>query len=578
MYGNKVFVMNKRKSTRRISMTEWWKDKVVYQIYPRSFKDSNNDGIGDINGIREKIPYLAKLGINIIWLSPVYQSPNDDNGYDISDYYEVMTEFGTMEDFENLLKETEKYDIKIMMDLVVNHTSDEHQWFIESRSSRENPYRDYYIWKDPRPDGSAPNNWGAAFGGSVWEYDEETNQYYLHLFSRKQPDLNWENEQLRNDIYQMMLFWLDKGVGGFRMDVINMISKDPTFSDGEVRANGWGDGGPYYFNGPKIHDYLKEMHQKVLTLHETITVGETPGVNIHQAKLYTDPKRKELDMVFNFEHVGLGEGQYGKWTPTEWKLTELKSIFTEWQTGLDEVGWNSLYWSNHDQPRAISRYGNDREEYRVRSGKMLATCLHLLKGTPYIYQGEEIGMTNVRFASIDQYRDIELLNHYEELTSKGHLTHEEMLYGIHERSRDNARTPMQWNNQKFAGFSDVEPWIPVNPNYQTIHAEEVLKDRESLFYYYQKLIQLRKEWPIIVEGKYSILLPEDEEVYAYTRSYNEQIILVLCNFTDKKVEKTLGAAFDMSKARTLIKNLDKDPYLENDRFELEPYQAIAYLF
>jgi oligo-1,6-glucosidase len=320
------------------------------------------------------------------------------------------------------------------------------------------------------------------------------------------------------------------------------------------------------------------MHQKVLTSRETITVGETPGVNIHQAKLYTDPKRKELDMVFNFEHVGLGEGEYGKWTPKEWKLTELKSIFTEWQTGLDEVGWNSLYWSNHDQPRAISRYGNDREEYRVRSGKMLATCLHLLKGTPYIYQGEEIGMTNARFASIDQYRDIELLNHYEELTSKGHLTHEEMLYGIHERSRDNARTPMQWNDQKFAGFSDVEPWIPVNPNYQTIHAEEVLKDKESLFYYYQKLIHLRKEWPIIVEGKYSILLPEDEEVYAYTRSYNDQIILVLCNFTDKKVEKTLGAAFDMSKARTLIKNLDKDPYLENDRFELDPYQAIAYLF
>lgn len=558
-------------------MTQWWKDKVVYQIYPRSFNDSNNDGIGDINGITEKVPYLSKLGIDIIWLSPVYGSPNDDNGYDISDYYDIMTEFGTMEDYEKLLEETEKHGIKIMMDLVVNHTSDEHEWFVESRSSKENTYRDYYIWKDPKPDGSTPTNWGAAFGGSTWEYDETTEQYYLHLFSKKQPDLNWENEQLRKDIYEMMLFWLDKGVAGFRMDVINMISKDQSYPDGEVMANGWGNGGPYYFNGPKIHEYLQEMHEHVLAKHETITVGEMPSVTVDQAKLYTDPKREELDMVFHFEHVGLGEGEFGKWSPTSWKLTELKSIFTKWQTELDEVGWNSLYWSNHDQPRAISRYGNDSEEYRVRSGKMLATCLHLLKGTPYIYQGEEIGMTNVRFDSIDDYRDIEILNHYEELISKELLTHEEMMHGIHERSRDNARTPVQWNDELNAGFSEVEPWIPVNPNYTKINAEGALDDDESIFYYYQKLIQLRKEHPIIVEGKYESLLPEDEEAYIYTRSYQNQKLLVLCNFTEHIIEKTLDKDMDLGEAEILIGNMNSDPYKGELTFQLEPYQSVAYL-
>lgn len=559
-------------------MTQWWKNKVAYQIYPRSFNDSNNDGVGDINGITEKIPYLAELGIEIIWLSPVYQSPNDDNGYDISDYYDIMTEFGTMDDYDNLLKETEKHGIKIMMDLVVNHTSDEHQWFVESKSSKENPYRDYYIWKDPKPDGSPPNNWGASFGGSAWEYDESTDQYYLHLFSKKQPDLNWENKELREEIYKMMLFWLDKGVAGFRMDVINMISKHRSFPDGEVKPNGWGEGGPFYFNGPKMHDYLQEMHAKVLEKHETITVGETPGVNVEQAKLYTDPRRKELDMVFNFEHVGLGEGKHGKWTPTEWKLTELKSIFTEWQVGLDEVGWNSLYWSNHDQPRAISRYGNDNEKYRVRSGKMLATCLHLLKGTPYIYQGEELGMTNVRFESIEDYRDIELLNHYDELTTKGLLTHEEMMHGIHERSRDNARTPMHWSNEAYAGFSKVEPWIPVNPNYENINAEKVLEDENSLFYYYQKLIKLRKEYPIIVEGTYNLLLPDDEEVYAYTRTYKGKKLLVLCNFTDKTVEKNIEEKIDRNNAKILIGNMGDEPFKSAENLILQPYQSIVYLY
>ena len=557
-------------------MTTWWKDAVVYQVYPRSFNDSNGDGVGDINGITEKLSYLKTLGIDIIWLSPVYQSPNDDNGYDISDYQAIMDEFGTMADYDRMLAHAKELGIHIMMDLVVNHTSDEHAWFQASKASKDNPKRDYYIWKDPLPDGSAPTNWGAAFGGSAWEYDEVTHQYFLHLFSKKQPDLNWENKSMRHDIYEMMRFWLDKGVSGFRMDVINMISKDLTFPDGKVLKTGYGDGSPYYFNGPKVHEYLKEMHQAALTGYQTITVGEMPNVSVEQAKKYTGKDRKELDMVFHFEHVGLGDGELGKWSPETWSLVELKKIFSTWQEGLDEVGWNSLYWSNHDQPRAISRFGNDSVAYRVRSGKMLATCLHMLKGTPYIFQGEEIGMTNVRFNDLSDYRDLETLNAYDELVGKGLLTDEAMFAAIHARGRDNARTPMHWSNEQQAGFTDGTPWIPVNPNYPDINVAAALEDETSLFYYYQQLIALRKKYPIIVEGRFQLLYPDDQDSFIYKRVTEDQELLVLTNFSDHRIQIDLEVS--LAEGNYLIGNIEKGIRQRETSIELEPYQAGVYLF
>nr|WP_017471674.1 alpha-glucosidase [Amphibacillus jilinensis] len=558
-------------------MPAWWKNSVVYQIYPRSFKDSDGDGVGDINGITEKLSYLQDLGIDIIWLSPIYQSPNYDNGYDISDYYQVMNTFGTMDDFQHLLEQAEQYRIKIMMDLVVNHTSDQHQWFIKSRATKDNQYRDYYIWRDPKPDGSAPTNWGAAFGGSTWTYDQKTEQYYLHLFSDKQPDLNWENPDLRQDVYQMMIYWLEKGVAGFRMDVINMISKDPNYPDGERLPTGFGDGGPYYFNGPKIHDYLQEMHNHVLKNYDTITVGEMPNVTVEQAKRYTDIERDELDMVFHFDHVSLGDGRLGKWSPQPWKLTELKSIFTRWQKGLDQVGWNSLYWSNHDQPRAISRFGDDSEHYRVRSGKMLATCLHMLKGTPYIYQGEELGMTNAKFESINDYRDLETLNAYNDLVNRNLCSRAEIIEAIQQRSRDHARTPMQWSNAKNAGFTTGDPWIAVNPNYKTINAQVALHDHTSIFHYYKKLIQLRKQYQVIVEGSYDILLANHEQIYAFTRTLANQTLIVVCNFSKQNITFDLPRSFDLQRANILISNLSDDPLQKDNRLIFEPYQAIVYL-
>ncbi|GGM19559.1 alpha-glucosidase [Paraliobacillus quinghaiensis] len=555
---------------------QWWKEAVVYQIYPRSFNDSNQDGIGDIKGITEKLDYLAKLGIEVIWLSPVYESPNDDNGYDISNYRAIISEFGTMKDFDEMLQEAHKRNIKIMMDLVVNHTSDEHSWFIESRSSKDNAYRDYYIWKQPNEDGSPPTNWGAAFGGSAWQYDDNTGEYYLHLFSKKQPDLNWENPKVRDDVYNMMTFWLDKGVDGFRMDVINMISKDQRFPNGEIQDTGYGDGSPYYLNGPRIHEFLQEMNQQVLSKYDTITVGEMPGVNAEQAKLYTGENRKELNMVFHFEHVDIGNGKYGKWTPEHWNLTELKTIFSRWQEGLEEDGWNSLYWSNHDQPRAISRFADDSEAYRVLSGKMLATCLHMLKGTPYIYQGEEIGMTNVAFESIDDYRDIETLNAFRDYTEKNLLTEEEIMQAIHKRGRDNARTPVQWSSRANAGFTEGEPWIPVNPNYKAINVEEALADPDSIFYYYQKLIALRKRYPVIVHGKYELLAKDDQQIYAYTRKWKEDTLLVICNFSSDLVSFNLPNHLEFVDKTLLIANYNVDETEEIDSVELKPYEARVY--
>ncbi|NGM81888.1 alpha-glucosidase [Paenibacillus sp. 7124] len=554
---------------------KWWKEAVFYQIYPRSFQDSNGDGIGDLKGITSRLDYLQQLGIDVIWLSPVYQSPNDDNGYDISDYRDIMSEFGTMADFDEMLDAAHERNIKIMMDLVVNHSSDEHAWFMESRSSKDSSYRDYYIWR-PSQDGKEPNNWGSFFGGSVWEWDQESGEYYLHLFSKKQPDLNWENPTLRNEIYEMMSWWLDKGVDGFRMDVINFISKVPGLPDGEVVSGlTYGNGMPFFANGPRIHEYLQEMNSNVLSRYDLVTVGEMPGVDVEEAKLYTGDSRNELNMVFHFEHVNLGYGEYGRWSVGEWKLPELKTIFSKWQYGLEESGWNSLYWSNHDQPRAVSNFGNDSEEYRIISAKMLAVCLHMLKGSPYIYQGEELGMTNVRFEQIDAYRDIETVNAYRDFCDNGLIAADVMLSAIHRRSRDNARTPMQWDGTPHGGFTTGIPWIEVNPNYTNINAENVLADPDSIYYFYRKLIQVRKENEIVVYGKYDLILDEHEEIYAYTRSWNDEKWLVVCNFSEGTPLFQLPESLVSYTSATWVTG----NYAESARnivsLELQPYEALV---
>ncbi|MFB4162466.1 alpha-glucosidase [Alteribacillus sp. JSM 102045] len=557
---------------------QWWKESVVYQIYPRSFNDSNGDGVGDIKGITEKLDYLKKLGIDVVWLSPVYDSPNDDNGYDIRHYQQIMDEFGTMEDFDELLEEMHKRDLKLVMDLVVNHTSDEHPWFVESRSSKDNAKRDYYIWKEGK-DGDEPTNWASNFSGSAWQYDEKTGEYYLHLFSKKQPDLNWENPDLREDVYEMMRWWLAKGVDGFRMDVINFISKDQRFPDGEKKpGHKYASGSPYFMNGPRIHEFLHEMNNEVLKHYDVMTVGEMPGVSVDEAKLYTGEDRKELNMVFHFEHMGLGDGPGGKWDNLPWKLTDMKKIMTKWQKGLEQEGWNSLYWNNHDQPRVVSRFGNDTD-VREKSAKMLATCLHMMKGTPYIYQGEEIGMTNVAFPSIENYEDIETLNWYNEQRDEFRADPDKLMESIYARGRDNARTPVQWDTSENAGFTDGTPWLAVNPNYKQINVEQALHDPNSIFYYYQKLIQLRKQEEIVVYGDYELLFEEDEDVFAYTRTLEKETLLVVCNFTDKKVKRDYIPSFVGENKKLLISN-DKGRS-ENDDLAsvwLNPYEALVYKF
>ncbi|MED2737800.1 alpha-glucosidase [Bacillus toyonensis] len=555
---------------------QWWKESVIYQIYPRSFNDSNGDGIGDIKGITEKLDYLKLLGIDVIWLSPVFKSPNDDNGYDISDYQDIMTEFGTMEDFDEMLKKAHMNEIKIMMDLVVNHSSDEHSWFVESRKSTENKYRDYYIWRKGNENGGPPNGWGSAFGGSAWTLDKETNEYYLHLFSEKQPDLNWENPNLQQEIFDMMKFWLNKGVDGFRMDVVNFISKDQRFPEGNKGSGEYTDGSPYFMNGPRIHEYLNKMNKEVLSNYDTITVGEMPGVKIEEAKKYTGEHRDELNMVFHFEHVNLGDGMYGKWTPEPWRLTDLKKIFTEWQKGLESEGWNSLYWSNHDQPRAISRWANDSKEYRELSGKMLATCLHMLQGTPYIYQGEEIGMTNVAFNDIEDYRDIETLNAFKEFNNNKKLSKEEMMEGIHQRSRDNARTPMQWTDEENAGFTAGAPWIKVNPNYEEINVKYSLENQDSLFYYYQKLIKLRREHLIVTYGTYTPLMEDSNQIFAYERHLNNEKLIVVCNFTENECEFVVDKKIKYQNKELLISNYTEINESEIERIILKPYESRVY--
>lgn len=554
---------------------QWWKESVVYQVYPRSFYDSNGDGIGDLRGIIEKLDYIKELGVDVIWLCPVYRSPNDDNGYDISDYYDIMDEFGTMADWKELLAEVHKRGMKLIMDLVVNHTSDEHPWFIESRSSKDNKYRDYYIWR-PGKNGREPNNWESTFSGSAWEYDEKTGEYYLHLFSKKQPDLNWENPAVRNDIYQMMTWWLDQGIDGFRMDVINFISKDMRFPDApNPEGKKYVPGGQFYVNGPRIHEFLQEMNRKVLSKYDCMTVGEMPGVTVDDAILYTAPERKELNMVFTFEHMDLDSGPGGKWDLRPLQLSRLKKVLAKWQTGLHGRGWNSLYWNNHDQPRIVSRFGDDGK-YRVESAKMLATVLHMMQGTPYIYQGEEIGMTNVRFSSIDHYRDIETLNMYKVKVLEEGQDEVKVMESIYAKGRDNARTPMQWDDSPNAGFTTGTPWIGVNPNYKEINVKQALADKNSIFYYYQKLIRLRKMYPIIVYGDFTLLDPENEETFAYIRCYNGEKLLVVSNWTGEEVLFTMPETAEFTPRELLIANYDDAVIPPGRVLVLRPWEALVY--
>ncbi|MDG6136768.1 alpha-glucosidase [Lactococcus petauri] len=536
----------------------WWQEAVIYQIYPRSFQDSNGDGIGDIKGIISRLDYLEKLGITGIWLSPVYKSPNDDNGYDISDYEAIMAEFGTMSDMETLILEAEKRGIKIIMDLVVNHTSDEHPWFIEARKSEENKYRDYYIWCDAPADGGLPNDLKSIFGGPAWQWDETAGQYYLHLFSKKQPDLNWENEALRQAVYDMMNFWIDKGIGGFRMDVIDLIGKQP---DEGITGN-----------GPKLHDYLKEMHQATFGGKNLLTVGETWGATPEIAKQYSNPANKELSMVFQFEHIGLDEAEgQTKWDLIPLEIPKLKEVFSKWQTELGDEGWNSLFWNNHDLPRIVSRWGNDKE-YRVESAKMLAILLHMMKGTPYIYQGEEIGMTNNPVTDIEQIDDIESRNMYFERLEEGY-SKEAILHSINAKGRDNARTPMQWSNAKTAGFSTGHPWLAINPNYEKINVDAALEDENSIFYTYQKLIALRKENPIIVWGEFELLKDTAEEVFAYIRSYKGENWLIVANFSAN--ENQFSSSYEVKEE--VIHNYPEA--IDNVKeIVLKPYEAFVAKF
>ncbi len=538
---------------------KWWHQSVVYQIYPRSFQDTNGDGIGDLNGIIQRLDYLENLGIDAIWLSPVYQSPNDDNGYDISDYEDIMAEFGTMADMDRLLAEAEKRGIKIIMDLVVNHTSDEHAWFVESRKSKDNPYRDYYIWRDA-VNGDVPNGLRSTFSGTAWEFDEQTGQYFLHLFSKRQPDLNWENETVRQKVYEMMNFWIDKGVGGFRMDVIDLIGKVP---DQEITGN-----------GPKLHEYLQEMNKATFGGKDLMTVGETWGATPEIAKLYSNPERHELSMVFQFEHVGLdqehGEGK-DKWDLKPLSIPELKKVLSKWQVSLGNEGWNSLFWNNHDLPRIVSRWGNDTA-YREESAKLFAILLHMMKGTPYIYQGEEIGMTNYPISDIAEAEDIETINMYHERRSLG-FTNDELIESINAKGRDNARTPMQWDESANGGFTTGKPWLHVNPNYKDINVENNLADPNSIFHTYKKLIALRKDHELVVWGEYELLDDTPDDVFAYKRIFNGETWLVVANISAKENTITVPAKGE----KVIIANYDM-PEVPAGDVTLRPYEAFVIGF
>ena len=582
---------------------QWWKEAVVYQVYPRSFNDANGDGIGDLKGITEKLPYLAKLGINVIWLSPVFDSPNVDNGYDISDYFAIMSDFGTMEDFDEMLETAHKHGIKILMDLVANHTSDEHPWFKESRSSKDNPYRDYYIWKDPKgfdEDGNPipPNNWASEFGGPAWEWDEATGQFYLHIFFKEQPDLNWENEKVREDLYSMVRWWLDKGVDGFRLDAINIISKpkgypDDPSTDYEKHTSSI----PFVItNGTMVHPWMKELTRETFSRYDVMTVGETSATSPEDAKLWAGYHTGELNMIFHFDHMGVDNDPNGKlggkWSYAPYKLTELKRILNDWQTILEGNAWGSLYWNNHDQPRVVSRFGNDSDEFRTLSAKQLATTLHFMQGTPYIYQGEEIGMTNVKFDSIEDYRDGDSIRFYEDMhVDHKRLSHEEAMQAIYIKGRDNARTPVQWDASANGGFSPegVTPWIAVNPNYPAINAEAVLADEDSIFYHYQQLVALRRGElkDLMVYASFapvdSVQVPhdEDEAVYAYTRtggadgSPANESLLVVSNFTAEEQERDFAVLAEAREAGARVELVSSN-YKDDAGSTLRPYEAKVY--
>ena len=582
---------------------QWWKEAVVYQVYPRSFNDANGDGIGDLKGITEKLPYLAKLGINVIWLSPVFDSPNVDNGYDISDYFAIMSDFGTMEDFDEMLETAHKHGIKILMDLVANHTSDEHPWFKESRSSKDNPYRDYYIWKDPKgfdEDGNPipPNNWASEFGGPAWEWDEATGQFYLHIFFKEQPDLNWENEKVREDLYSMVRWWLDKGVDGFRLDAINIISKPEGFPDDpSTDFEKHTSSIPFVIsNGTMVHPWMKELTRETFSRYDVMTVGETSATSPEDAKLWAGYHTGELNMIFHFDHMGVDNDPNGKlggkWSYAPYKLTELKRILNDWQTTLEGNAWGSLYWNNHDQPRVLSRFGNDSPEFRTLSAKQLATTLHFMQGTPYIYQGEEIGMTNVKFDSIEDYRDGDSIRFYEDMhVDHKRLSHEEAMQAIYIKGRDNARTPVQWDSSANAGFSPegVTTWINVNPNYPAINAEAVLADEDSIFYHYQQLVALRRGElkDLMVYASFapvdSVQVPhdEDEAVYAYTRtggadgSPDNESLLVISNFTADELERDFAVLAEARESGARVELVSSN-YKDDAGSTLRPYEAKVY--
>lgn len=533
---------------------KWWKKAVVYQIYPKSFQDSNGDGFGDLQGIIKRLDYLETLGINAIWLSPVFKSPQADNGYDISDYRDIDQTFGSLDDMEELINEAKKHNIRIMMDLVLNHSSNEHRWFKEAKKSKDNPYHDYYIWRDGE-EGVPPSDMKAVFGGSAWEYVPEIGQYYFHQFLPEQPDLNWENPKVRRAIYDMILWWMDKGVGGFRLDVIDQIAKEP---DKRITIN-----------GPRLQEYFKELSKETFQKGDLITVGEAWGADTERAKLYSNPDGSEFSMVFQFEHIGLDQKEGAeKWDLAPLPFKKLKRIMAHWQNELYNCGWNSLFWDNHDLPRIVSRWGNDRE-YRVESAKMLAILLHGMQGTPYIYQGEELGMTNVQY-DIEDYKDCEIINMYHERLEKGY-SKDEIMKSIYAKGRDNARTPMQWDDSANAGFTTGTPWIKVNDNYDKINAKSQVDDPDSIFSCYKKLVQLRKDYPVFVDGKFTLLLEEDENIFAYSRKNEEKTMLVVCNFFDKEIPMPLAS--ECEGMDVLISNY-KDT---SDMSVLRPYEARMYI-
>ncbi|USD41819.1 alpha,alpha-phosphotrehalase [Vibrio sp. SCSIO 43135] len=544
----------------------WWKTATIYQIYPKSFCDSTNKGTGDIQGIISKLDYLKLLGVDAIWLTPVYQSPMIDNGYDISDYYAINPDFGTMADFDQLLAQAHQRGIRIIMDIVVNHTSTEHQWFQSALGDKSSPYRHYYIWKDP-VDGGIPNNWQSKFGGSAWEWDEKTEQYFLHLFAKEQADLNWENPNVRAEVKEVISFWAEKGVDGFRLDVINLISKQQDFPNDDV-----GDGRRFYTDGPRVHEYLQEISEAVFQKYGSVTVGEMSSTTLEHCQQYSSLDNKELSMVFNFHHLKVDYPNGEKWTKAPFDFSMLKQIFNHWQTGLNGKGWGALFWCNHDQPRVVSRLGND-VQYRVESAKMLAASVHMMQGSPYIFQGEEIGMTNPGYTSIEQYRDVESTNMYDIMVNQHGVEHDEMMAILAQKSRDNSRTPMQWNSEQYAGFSKAQPWLEVASNYPEVNAQQAVADNDSVFYFYQQLIKLRKQIEVITTGSYQDLYPEHHAVFGYQRTSKHQTLICLNNYYGEETECVLPQGFDCEKAHYVLGNYELADTKVSQHQILRPYET-----